>query len=253
MTADDGIDTARTESFVMSDVYQVKLDGLFEGPMDLLVHLIKKNDVDIYDIPIAAITDQFLQTLELLQALNIDLAGDFLVMAATLTQIKSRMLLPYGGDEDGDEDDPRLELIQPLQEYLEMKAAAEVLSAKHQLGVETFTRKPARSDIPALTDPEMIQVGLFELIDAFQKVLERMAPDHRVDFSTEGISVKDRINQLVDILESRGSATFDELFDDIIRKSDIIVTFLAILEMAKLELIRVAQHAQTGIIRVFYQ
>ena len=107
-----------------SEIYQIKLDNIFEGPMDLLVHLIKKNEVDIYDIPIALLTDQYLEYLEWMKSLNIDFAGDFLLMAATLTQIKSKMLLPIHESED-EEDDPRLAITKPLEEFLRMKSAAE--------------------------------------------------------------------------------------------------------------------------------
>lgn len=238
--------TANTEP------YSVQLDGLFEGPMDLLVHLIKKNEVDIYDIPIALITDQYLAAIELLQALNVELAGDFLVMAATLTQIKSRLLLPVHDEED-DAEDPRSEITRPLLEYLEMKAAAEALAGRHLLGESTFVRSKAKpSELPISAEDEVVHVGLFELIDAFQRILERMAPNHRVDMTTERISVKDRINGLIDLLEERGSITFEELFHGDVTRSDVIVTFLAILEMVKLQLIRVAQHIQSGIIRLFY-
>ena len=236
-----------------AEPYRVALDGLFEGPMDLLVHLIKKNEVDIHDIPIALITDQYLAYIEWLKALNIELAGDFLVMAATLAQIKSRLLLPvHDGDEDGDED-PRQEITKPLLEYLEMKAAAEALASRDLLGKSTFARKPPPPANFEFPEDEVVQVGLFELIDAFQKILERMAPDHRVDMTTERITVKDRINELVELLEQRGSATFEELFAGATHRSEIIVTFLAILEMVKLQLIRMAQHMQTGAIRLFYQ
>ena len=221
--------------------------------MDLLVHLIKKNEVDIYDIPIALITDQYLATIELLQALNVELAGDFLVMAATLTQIKSRLLLPIH-DADDEEEDPRSEIARPLLEYLEMKAAAEALAGRTVLGEDTFARSKVKpSEILDPADDEVVRVGLFELIDAFQRILERMAPDHRVDMTTERVSVKDRINELIDLLEARGSITFEELFQGDFTRSDVVVTFLAILEMVKLQLIRVAQHMQSGVIRLFYQ
>ena len=196
--------------------------------MDLLVHLIKKNEVDIYDIPIALITDQYLVYIKWMKAMDIDFAGDFLVMAATLTQIKSRMLLPvHDGDEE--DEDPRSEITKPLLEYLEMKAAAEHLANRNLLGDKTFVR--TRSNKPYLdeTGDELVRVGLFELIDAFQKILDKMAPDHRVDMTSERISVKERMTKIVDLLEVKGSAAFDELFDQIIEKGDIIVTFLAVL------------------------
>ena len=231
--------------------YKVDLEDVFEGPMDLLVHLIKKNEVDIYDIPIALITDQYLAYIKWLKAMDIDFAGDFLVMAATLAQIKSRMLLPVHEGEEEDED-PRAEITRPLLEYLEMKAAAQHLANRNLLGDKTFVRTHTKPPYIDESGDELVRVGLFELIDAFQKILDKMAPDHRVDMTNERISVKERMTQIVDLLEIKGSAAFDELFDKIVEKGDIIVTFLAVLEMVKLNLVKVAQHVQTGIIRIFY-
>jgi segregation and condensation protein A len=235
-----------------STSYEVRLDNVFEGPMDLLFYLIKKNEVDIYDIPIALITEQYLAYLELMKSLNIDFAGDFLVMAATLTQIKSKMLLPVHDDEEEIED-PRLEIARPLQEYLEMKSAAEQLARRNILGEHTFVRNPAAEGLQFEEDTGLIKVGLFELIDAFQKILENVSPDHRVDLRTDRVSVKERINQLIDLLEEKNSLTFDELFEGAAQKSDLIVTFLAILEMVKLSLVTVVQHTLSGVIRIFYQ
>ena len=232
--------------------YKVALENVFEGPMDLLVHLIQKNEVDIYDIPIALITDQYLSYIQWLKAMDIDSAGDFLLMAATLTQIKSRMLLPVQANEIEEEEDPRSEITKPLLEYLEMKVAAKHLANRNLLGDKTFIRPHARQSYLDDRGTKMVRVGLFELIDAFQKILDKMAPDHRVDMTTERISVKERMTQVVDLLEVKGSLVFNELFDKIVAKGDIIVTFLAVLEMVKLNLIKVVQHVQTGIIRIFY-
>ncbi|MFO7559657.1 MAG: segregation/condensation protein A [Desulfobacterales bacterium] len=230
--------------------YKVKLD-IFEGPMDLLVYLIRKAKVDIYDIPIALITDQFLEYIDWMKSMNIDFAGEFLLMAATLTQIKSRMLLP-SHDDDEEEEDPRMEIARPLAEYLQIKAAAEELMERSLLGEDTFSRTASKEDIPVNQDDKMINVGLFELIDAFQTILNNISPDHRVDFSADKISVKDRINQIVDLFENKGSITFEELFAGKYDKRNIVVTFLAILEMAKLNLIRIVQHIQSGSLRLFY-
>ncbi len=236
---------------IQETLYRVQLDDIFEGPMDLLVHLIRKNELDIYDIPIALITEQYLQYLEWMKAMNIDYAGDFLLMASTLTQLKSRMLLPvHDGDED--EGDVLQEITRPLVEYLQMKSAAEQLVERNLLGENTFVRKPDRGEFLSGSDDEFIKVGLFELIDAFQKILERIPEDHRVDMTADEISVKDKISQIIDILESKKSITFIELFADSPNRHEIIVTFLAILEMVKLTLIRIVQHVQTGVIRLFY-
>ena len=236
---------------MQKEIYKVQLENIFEGPMDLLVHLIKKNELDIYDIPIAMVTEQYLKYLEWMKVMNIEFAGDFIVMASTLAQIKSRMLLPASADEE-DEDDPRHEIIKPLLEYLQMKSAAEQLSERHLLGEETFLRGLDRQEFLAIQQEEYIQVGLFELIDAFQKILEKIPGDQRLEFTPDKISVKERIMQITDILEAKGSTTFIELFSENPDKSEVIVTFLAILEMVKLALIRIVQHAQTGVMRLFY-
>jgi segregation and condensation protein A len=235
-----------------NELYQVKLTDIFEGPMDLLVHLIRKNEVDIYDIPIAMITEQYLAYLGWLESMNIDFAGDFLVMAATLTQIKSRMLLPTVAAEEDDED-PRMEIARPLAEYLRLKSAAEELSRRALLGEDTFVRQPveARDIVPR--DEGFIRIGLFELIDAFQHILKNISAEDRLELTSDSISVKDRISELVDLFEEKKSLTFEELFTGQPTKSDVIITFLAILEMVKLCLVRLAQHVQTGLIRLFYE
>ncbi len=215
--------------------------------------LIKKNEVDIYDIPIALITDQYLTYIDLMKSMNIDLAGDFLVMASTLTQIKSKMLLPVHPGEAEDDEDPRLAITRPLLEYLQMKSAAEDLAARHLLGQDTFLREPEEEDPGSESGPEFIQVGLFELIDAFQNILKNISEEHRVELTLDRISVKEKISEIVDILEKKGSVTFTELFPEKVEKVVIIVTFLALLEMVKMAIIRVFQHVDTGIIRIFYQ
>ena len=231
--------------------YQVQLEDIFEGPMDLLIHLIKKNEVNIYDIPIALITKQYLEYIDWMKSMNIDFAGDFLVLASTLTQIKSRMLLPFHGPEEDDED-PRMEITRPLLEYLQIKDAAEELYERNLLGERTFIRPLSKADYPIEPDDQIVKVGLFELIDAFKNILENLSEDQQMDFTPDRISVTDRISELVDLLEEKGSITFAELFSPKPDKSEIIITFLATLEMVKLHLVRLAQHVQTGIIRLFY-
>lgn len=236
---------------MFEDDYKVKLD-IFEGPMDLLVYLIHKAKVDIYDIPIALITDQFLAYLDWMKSMNIDFAGDFLLMAATLTQIKSRMLLPTH-EEDEEDEDPRMEIVRPLSEYLQIKYAAEELMDRSLLGEDTFSRSAGKEDdIPADQSEEMIKVGLFELIDAFQAILNNISAEHKIDFKADRISVKDRMNEIIHLLEQKGSVVFEELFTGNYTKTNVIVTFLAILEMAKMNLIQIAQHLQSGILRLFY-
>jgi segregation and condensation protein A len=139
-----------------------------------------------------------------------------------------------------------------LLEYLQMKSAAESLVQRNLLGEKTFVRNPPKETLWIAPEDEIIKVGLFELIDAFQKILENLPAEHRVDLTADRISVKDRISEIVDILETRGSVTFAELFSSDVDKNGIIVTFLAVLEMVKLCLVRIVQHVQTGIIRLFY-
>jgi segregation and condensation protein A len=237
----------------MTNGYQIQLEDVFEGPMDLLLHLIKKNEVDIYDIPIALITRQYLDYLEWMKAMNIEFAGDFIVMAATLAQIKSRLLLPAYDSEQEDEEDPRNAISRPLIEYLQMKNAAQQLASRELLGDKIFVRSSSPQSTAFAIEEKEIQVGLFELIDAFRKILDDVSGEHRVDLHTERISVKERINEIIDILEQKGSIAFEELFTESRNRSDVIVTFLAVLEMVKLSLLRITQHVQTGVIRMFYQ
>jgi segregation and condensation protein A len=236
---------------MQEEPYRVQLDNIFEGPLDLLLHLIKKHELDIYDIPIALVTEQYLHYLEWIRTMNVDYAGEFIVMASTLTQIKSRMLLPiHEGDDE--EEDPRHEIVKPLLEYLQMKSVAERLSERDLLGEDTFIRARSREEFLTAQEGEYVNVGLFELIDAFQKILEKIPGDHRIEFTADKISVKDRISQITDMLEAKGSTTFLELFPENPSKSDVIITFLAVLEMVKLTLIRLVQHIQSGVIRLFY-
>ncbi len=219
--------------------------------MDLLIHLIKKNEVDIYDIPVAFITDQYLEYLEWMQAMNLDLAGDFLLMASTLAHIKSRMLLPVHGEEN-DEEDPRMELTRPLVEYMKMKSVAEELAGRHILGEHIFTRKTGDPEFNSKSRETFVHIGLFELVEAFKRLLDNTSAAHRVDFTVDQISVKDRMAEIVEILEQRGSITFLELFFPDSDRSMIVITFLAMLEMVKSAIVRVVQNTQTGSIRLFY-
>lgn len=232
-------------------MYEVKIENIFEGPMDLLVFLIKKNEVDIYDIPIALITDQFLEYIEWMESMSIDFAGDFIVMASTLIQIKSKLLLPLNNPLSK-EDDPRMEVVRPILEYMQIRSASEELLVKNILGEDIFARNPSREDIIISRENEEINIDLFELIDALQNILENMTGDHKIDFSDEKVSIKDKISELIDILERAESVSFKNLFNTKSDKGEIIITFLAILEMAKLSLIEIIQQVQTGDIKVSY-
>lgn len=219
---------------------------IFEGPLDLLLHLIKKNEVSITDIPIATITEQYLSTLELIQSLNLDVAGEFLVMAATLIHIKSRMLLPPGEEEDEEEEggDPREELIRRLLEYQRFKEAAEELEKREILRRDVFVRP---SEVPdEMESVEFEGLSLFDLISALRHVLDRF-PEERVhEVTLERISVREKMSSLLDDLHRRGKVIFQSLFEAAVSRLEVVVTFLAMLELVKIRAIRVAQEEREG-------
>src|SRR5919205_447177 len=215
----------------------------FEGPLDLLLHLIKKNEVNIYDIPIALITQQYLETIDLIQELNLDVAGEFLVMAATLIHIKSKMLLPRvdPAQEDPDED-PREALVRRLLEHQRFKAAAELLHERETLRSAQWTRAdgPVLEIAGEAPEPE-IEVDLFSLISAFRSVVERAKQRPKVYLPGEQMPIEDRIEQLMARLSDTEACGFEDLFADVQTRSGIVVTSLAMLEMIRLKLIRVFQ------------
>ena len=236
------------------EAYPIRLQH-FEGPLDLLIHLIKRNEVNIYDIPIALITDQYLVYLSLMQELNLDLAGEFLVMAATLIHIKSRMLIPRPTPEvDGelDEEDPREALVRRLLEHQKFKAAAELLHEREQLRSAQWLRPDARVAELAGEDYEPeLEVDLFSLLAAFRGVLERAKSRPRVVLPPEQMSIEQRIEQLLERLSETEAVGFEELFADANTRGALIVTFLALLEMIRLKLIRAFQSGSFGPIRVY--
>jgi segregation and condensation protein A len=226
----------------------------FEGPLDLLVHLIRKNQLNVYDIPIALITEQYLQYLDLMQELNLDVASEFLVMAATLIHIKSRMLLPRPEPTllDDEQEDPRDALVQRLLEHQKFKAAAELLHDRETLRSAQWTRPDSR--IEALVgddyEPEL-EVDLFGLLAAFKLVLERARERPPVPLPPEQVSIETRIEQLLERLSETEACGFEDLFSDSASRGDLIVTFLALLEMIRLKLVRVFQSGQMGAIRIY--
>ena len=237
------------------DAYRVKL-AAFEGPLDLLLHLIRKNEVSIYDIPIALITEQYLGYLGLMQELDLDVAGEFLVMASTLIHVKSRMLLPRPdplSDETGVEEDPREALVRRLLEHQKYKAAAELLHERETQRSAQFTR-PDSSVAEAAGEeyePEL-EVDLFSLLAAFRGVLERASRRPHMVLPPEQISIEDRMHQLLGRLSETEACGFEDLFSDGDgSRAFLIVTFLALLEMIRLKLIRVFQSGGFGPVRVY--
>lgn len=234
----------------MTDIpYNIKLP-VFEGPLDLLLHLIRENKIDIYDIPIALITHQYLEYLELMKELNLDIAGEFLVMAATLVHIKSRMLLPV--DEDTSEEgieDPRFELVQRLLEYQAFKEASLALREREIEWGNVFKRVHGEEEFNTETAGELslFDLSLFDLIDAFKRILEKTPPEV-VRITRETLTVKDRIAYILDKIEDTDAIRFEDLFDKDKTRPHLIVTFIALLEILRLGLVKVYQERDFGTI-----
>jgi len=240
--------------------YEIKLD-VFEGPLDLLLYLIRKNEIDIYNIPVALITSQYLGYIDEMGSLNLDLAGEYLVMAATLAHIKSRMLLPAadeGGDDEEGGEDPRAELVKQLLEYQVYKEAAGFLSALPLLERDVFKlgAYPEASPDPARGEDGPIEADLFELVEAFRRIVAGLEPGEGIEFGTEKLSLADRINEIMEILSREGQISFSELVGERLKscpqsRKRIVYTFLAILELIKLRMAKVRQASPFGEIRLF--
>lgn len=219
----------------------VKVDA-FEGSLELLLHLIKENKIDIYDIPIAIITTQYLDTLDLMTSLKLSLAGDFLVMAATLIHIKSKMLLPIHETEAEEtlEEDPRQELVARLLEYKKFKEAAGALESYESIWSHVFSREAAHTT----ESSEEIPLGdltISDLLSALQKVIARLPNKNVLTIHADELSVRDRIGFILSMLENESSLLFDQLFDGIETRYHVVVTFLALLEVIRLGLIKILQ------------
>lgn len=228
------------------DGYAVKL-AVFEGPLDLLLHLIRQNEVDITDIPIQRIAEQYLETIELMQELNLDVAAEYLVMAATLALIKSRMLLPDESDEEGEDGvDPRAELVQRLLEYQRFKEAAETLSHRRLLGRDVWSVVGPGPERTPESERE-IEVGLFELVAAFKTVLDNAGDStYQHEVETEQVTVRDRMLVVMDLLEENESVEFMRIFEMPGEEGPptrpvLVATFLAVLELARLSALRIYQ------------
>jgi segregation and condensation protein A len=227
----------------------VQLD-IYEGPLDLLLHLIKKNEIDVADIPIAIITEQYLSTLELMESLNLDVAGEFLVMAATLVHVKSRMLLPpeEGEEEEDEEGDPREELFRKLIEYQRYKEAGQDLEMREVLNRDVFTRRSEEAQEGDAVQFE--QVTVFDLLSAFQKVLKRFPEERDHTVTLERISVREKMSLLLDRLRGSSKWVFQSLFEEAVSRMEVIVTFLALLELIKMRAVRVVQEERMGPIHI---
>jgi len=223
---------------------------IFEGPLDLLLHLIKKNEVSITDIPIATITEQYLATLEVMQTFNLGVPRKILVIAATLIHIKSRMLLPMADDEDDAEEgtDPREELVRRLLEYQRFKDAADQLERRELLTRDVFVRSVAPAEeIPATGFRD---VSVFELLTALKRVLDRLPKDAVHEVMLEKITVREKMTLLLDQLRTQRKILFESLFAEVTTRMEVVVTFLAMLELVKVRAIRIFQEEATGPIQI---
>ena len=236
-----------------TDNYSIKLD-IFEGPLDLLLYLIKKNEIDIYNIPIALITEQYLGYLKMIKELNLDLAGEYLVMASTLIHIKSRLLLPASEEPEEDEEDPRAELVRQLLEHKKFKDIAENLAGRPLLERDVFIRTAVLSEAiekPTTDEEELIEASVFDLIEAFHRMISQMDKKVLLEIDLEKLSLTDIINDVMDQLSVTRSITFDDLLKEKRDRRRIIYTFLAILELIKLRMIKAYQTSMFGVIRIF--
>jgi len=226
----------------MEEIYNIKIP-VFEGPFDLLLHLIKEAKIDIYDIPIALITSQYLEYIEMMKELNLEIAGDFLVMASTLIHIKSRMLLPPDEETPLEEqEDPRLELVQKLLEYQTFKEAASAFRDREEDQKKVFSKAP-----PSDEDEELylIDVNLFDLMSAFKKLLETVSPDI-ITITKEALTVKDRMSAIMEMIEGLDAMRFEDIFKGSRTRMQLIVTFVALLELIRLGLVRAYQEKEFG-------
>jgi len=229
--------------------YTVRLE-MFEGPLDLLLHLIQKNEMDIFNIPIALITEQYLEYLKWMKTLNLDIAGDYLLMASTLLHIKSRLLLPQPSVEEEEEgEDPRYELVRRLLEYQKYKMAATELLQRPMLDRDVFIRLTSTEE--RATEEEKIEANLFDLIDALRKALSRATVESFHEVTLDRLSVEDKVQEILLLLQKeKRSLPFHLLFPEQASRRVIVITFLAILELVKAKWIRVFQAAPFETIRI---
>ncbi|MEA3296387.1 MAG: segregation/condensation protein A [candidate division Zixibacteria bacterium] len=230
------------------DGYRVDL-AVFHGPLDLLLHLIKKEELDIWDIPIAGITNQYLKYIELMQTLNLEVAGEFILMASTLIRIKTRLLLPRD-EENPDEPDPREELIMALIEYRKYREAGDILKEKALLEERNYIPPSPLGKIDTCID-EYSDITMFDLLTAFKVVLEAQRDEAFHEVDSQDISVEDRMEYVLLFLQKKDVATFPDLFADIPGKIVAIVTFIALLELIRSRRITISQSVPFAELRVY--
>ena len=230
----------------MDEAYSIKLPA-FEGPLDLLLHLIKENKIDIYDIPIALITHQYLEYIEMMKELNLDVAGEFLLMAATLIHIKSRMLLPVEEVTGEEPEDPRFELVQRLLEYQAFKEASLAFREREEEWSNIFHRERTEEKVGEEGSEELnlFDLSLFDLMGAFKRLLDRVPPEV-VNITRETLTVKDRIGFIIEKMENQDTIRFEDLFEGAMTRTHLVVTLIALLEILRLGLARAYQERDFG-------
>lgn len=231
-----------------SHSFFVELES-FQGPLDLLLHLIKKHEMNVFDIPILEITEKYLEYARIIEELDLDQAGDFILMAATLAHIKSRMLLPPDeaeAEEEVEENDPREELVRRLLEYQSFKDAADRLAERPMLGRDEFARAPDFALADAREEVDIEEVSAFALIEIFQEILERAKENNPHEVQMESVSVEERIAIVLRALGLEKRVTFRSLFTDVFTRSALVATFLGILELARLRVLRLYQAQNDG-------
>ena len=227
--------------------YKVRLEQ-FEGPLDLLLYLIKKQEIDIYDIPISQITEQYLGYIGVLEFLNLELAGEFLVMAATLMRIKARMLLPRETADEEEIEDPRKDLVQQLLEYQKFKQAASDFEAMEYQRNMVFARPELEWE--GAEPPEEMDYNLFDLITALKQVLDR-AEERPMEIEVDEVSIEEKMDYLRERIQPGKRVPFADLFDGDADALEIIVTFLALLELLRLGTLKFRQTRSFGTIHIY--
>jgi len=237
---------------LIKDDYKVTLE-VFEGPLDLLLYLIKKDEVDIYDIPIGRVTDQYMEYLKLMKVLDLNIAGDFIVMSATLMLIKSRMLLPVderSDQEDEDEEDPRWDLVRQLVEYKKFKDAADHLEELAIYQENVFGRESEHVDLGAPPEVDLCDASIFDLISSLNDALGRVQDEDLQEIFAEEYTVSQKVTYIVENLKIAKRLSVTDLFSGMNSRQEIICTFLAVLELIKLNRIAAVQDAHFGEIMV---
>jgi segregation and condensation protein A len=223
--------------------YRVQLPT-FEGPLDLLLHLVQKHELSIADLPVSFITEKYLEYIKMMEVLQIDVASEYLVMAATLVHLKSKTLLPPDPTQDGedgleDEIDPREELIRRLLQYQKYKDAGEQLAGRAIAGRDVFGRPAGAAPIPG--EAPLAEIGIFKLLEAFQSVLKNAKVEVQHEVTADKITITERIHELVDQMRARPKLEFQEMFAGLVTRFDYVITFLALLEMTRLRMTRIFQ------------